>query len=226
MSTTTLEPGTTGSTTTRSAARVAVLAATAAVAAIILAGALDPGYSRRSEAISALASLQSQSAGVMIFGFLCMATALLAAGGVLAATLSGKAARAGAVLVLLAGAATVVVGFARQSCSTLQQACLDRESAGTVSDSHVVHNLVSLVLFVMLVVGGFLLAAGLHRSAAHRHLARRVRLAAVGSLVSMVWFGSGAYGHNGGLVEIVLVLLAYGTPVYVAARVTGRGAQS
>ena len=35
----------------------------------------------------------------------------------------------------------------------------------------------------------------------------------------MVWFGSGAYGTNGGLVEAAFILLAFGTPAYLATRV-------
>ena len=38
----------------------------------------------------------------------------------------------------------------------------------------------------------------------------------------MVWFGSGAYGTNGGLVESAFILLAFGTPAYVATRVAAR----
>jgi hypothetical protein len=126
------------------------------------------------------------------------------------------------VLVIIGGVLTLVAGFARQSCSGLQQACLDRESAGTVSGAHVTHNLVSLVLFVLLVAAGFFLAAGLKRNAAHRHLSRGARIAAFATLGLMVWFGSGAYGTNGGWVESAFILLAFGTPAYLATRVASQ----
>jgi hypothetical protein len=158
----------------------------------------------------------------MIFGFVTMALTALSAGTALLLVLKGKAARTGSVLVMIGGALTLVAGFARQSCSTLQQACLDRESAGTVSGAHVTHNLISLVLFVLLVAGGFFLSTGLKRNAAYRHLSRGARVAAFATLGFMVWFGSGAYGTNGGVVESAFILLAFGTPAYLANRVAGQ----
>ena len=205
----------------RTLAKVSVGAAVTTAAAIAIAGFTDPGYSARSEAISALASVESESARIMIFGFVTMALTALAAGTALFLALKGKAARTGSVFVIIGGVLTLVAGFARQSCSTLQQSCLDRETAGTVSAAHVTHNLVSLVLFVLLVAAGFLLAAGVKRSATHRHLSLRVRIAAAATLTFMVWFGSGCYGTNGGLVESAFILLAFGTPAYLATRVAG-----
>jgi hypothetical membrane protein len=205
----------------RTLAKVSVGAAVTTAAAIAIAGFTDPGYSARSEAISALASVESKSASIMIFGFVTMALTALSAGTALFLALKGKAARTASVFVIIGGVLTLVAGFTRQSCSTLQQSCLDRETAGTVSGAHVTHNLVSLVLFVLLVAAGFLLAAGLKRSVAHRHLSLRVRIAATATLAFMVWFGSGFYGTNGGLVESAFILLAFGTPAYVATRVAG-----
>ncbi len=187
----------------------------------VLAGTLDPGYSQTGEGISALASTQSQAPGVMTAGFLLLAAGLVAAGGALWSSMPARAARVGSALVVLAGAATVVVAFARQSCSTLQQACLDRESAGAVSDAHVVHNLVALGSFVLLVVAGFLLAAGVRRDARLRRWTTPLRVAALCSVGLFVWFGSGAYGDLGGVVQRAFVLVAYGLPVGLALVATG-----
>jgi hypothetical protein len=198
-----------------------VVAGIGFVGSVLLAGLLDPAYSQASEAISALASVESRSAGVMTVGFLLLATAAGTAGCALWLTLDGRLGRTGAVLVVVAGAATVVVAFARQSCSTLQQSCLDRERAGTVSDAHVVHNLVALGSFTLLVVAGFLHASAVRRDSRFRSWSLLARSAAVCSLVLMVWFGSGSYGDVGGLVQRVLVLTAYGLPVVLAWRVTG-----
>lgn len=203
-------------------AKVSVAAAVATALAIVVAGLADPGYSPRSEAISALASVESKSASIMIVGFVTMALTALSAGGSLFIVLKGKAARTGSALVVIAGLLTLVAGFARQSCSTLQQSCLDRESAGAVSGAHVTHNLVSLVLFVLLVAGGFFLAAGVKRNATHRYLSLRARVAAFVTLGFMIWFGSGAYGTNGGLVESGFILLAFGTPAYLAIQAARR----
>lgn len=185
---------------------------------VILAGALDPGYSHRSEGMSALASLESQAAGIMTVAFLSLVVATVAAGLSLLFTLGGKSGRTAGVLVTLAGIGMVGVTFARQSCSSLQQACLDRESAGDVAGSHVVHNLVSLVVFVLLVAAGFVLASALRRTPRLTHLTRRVRVAAFASLALMIWFGSAAYGDNGGLVQRAFLAIAFGLPVLVALR--------
>lgn len=198
-------------------ARIATGAGLAAGSAIVLAGVLDPGYSARSEAVSALASQESASAPLMILGFFSLALALAAAGAALFGQLPGRRPRAGAALVMLSGALTVVVAVARQDCSTLEVACLARESAGTVSAGHLVHNLVSLVLFVLLVVAAFLLTPGLRRSPGSPSLARIALLVAVTDTVFLLWFGSAAFGSSGGLVQRGLVLLTFGWPVFLAA---------
>jgi hypothetical membrane protein len=201
-------------------AHVATGAGVAALAAIALAGFLDPGYSRLGEAISALASQESAAAPVMVAGFVFMAITLLTAGTTLFRVLPGKRAKVGAVLVVLAGLLTVVVGFARQDCSSLQAECLAREAANTVSASHWVHNLVSLPIFVSLVVAGFLWTAGIKRSTGSKSLARVSLVVAAIAAVFFVWFGSSTYGTFGGLVERVLVWLAFGWPAFLAVRVT------
>jgi hypothetical protein len=157
---------------------------------------------------------------VMIAGFVAMAVTLLAAGATLFRVLPGRSAKVGAVLVVLAGLMTLVVGFARQSCSSLQAECLARESAGTVSASHWVHNLVSLPLFLFLVLAGFCWGRGLRRSTGSTRLARTSLVVAGLAALLMVWFGSNAYGAYGGLVERVLVWLTFGWPAYLAVRVT------
>lgn len=210
----------TTSTRPRQLAHVARAAGLGFVAALLVAGFLDPGYSHLSEGVSALASVESRAAGVMIVGFLLLATTALASGAALWSTLQGKAGRTAAALVIAAGLLTVLDGFARQSCSTLQQACLAREEAGDVSSAHVLHNLSALVLFTFLVVAGFLFAAALRRSDGWRTLARPTRLVAFLTLVLMLWFGSAAFGQLGGLVQRALIVLAYGLPVVLALRLT------
>jgi hypothetical protein len=204
----------------RTSAIVAVVAVSAAAAAIILAGVLDPGYSARSEAGSALASLESQSAPVMIVGFCAMALTLFAVGRSLFVQLRGKAAKVASVLLMLAGALTIGEAGFRQDCSTLQESCLARESAGTVSGHHVIHNLLAIPLFLFLVVASFLIAAALRRAHADRRLVRASWLVAALTVVFFVWFGSGAYGDNGGLVQRGLLLATWGWPVFVAARLS------
>jgi hypothetical membrane protein len=188
-------------------------------AAVVIGGALNDGYSHRSDAMSSLAAHDASAPVVMTIGFAGLAVALLAAGSALLSTLRGKAALVGSGLVMFAGIASVVVGSARLDCSPLTSAaCVASEKAGTVSGGHVIHNLVSLALFLALVIGLFVLAAGLRRNPSAAYLSWPTRIAAFASLVLMVWFGSGAYGDNGGLVQRALVLVAVGWPVYLANR--------
>ncbi len=202
------------------AARIAVAASAASVIAIALAGFLDPGYSHLREGISALASQESRSAPIMTVGFFAMAATLIAAGVALFAALPGKKARAAAILIMIAGAITAVSGIFPQDCSSQEAACRVRESAETVSGSHVLHNLIAIPLFLFLVVAAFLLAAALRRMPAHRSYARASLLVGVAGLLLMVAFGADLAGDLGGLVQRVFVVLVYGWPVYLATRLT------
>lgn len=199
-------------------ARLSMLGLTGFAAAILGAGMGTHGYSHRSEAISALGALDAGAPNVMKVGFLFLSVGLLSAGIVLARALHGKAGMAGAVLVLVAGVATIGEAFAREDCSNLKAACAARESANTVSGHHVAHELIGLVMFVALVVALFLLAAGLRRTAGQRTLAVPTRIAAVTAMGLMVWLGSEHYGDNGGLVQRVFVAVACGWPVVLAVR--------
>ena len=87
-----------------------------------------------------------------------------------------------------------------------------------------IHNLVSIPIFLFLIVATFFLAAGLRRWGRDAGLARATLLAGFAGLVLAVWFGSGAYGSNGGLVECALVLVTFGWPALVANRVLSRDA--
>src|SRR3954447_19027312 len=93
--------------------RVAVGGGAVFVLAAVVAGLSYPGYDPTREGISALASTPSPSAAVMIGGCLALAAGTTAPGVALWARLRGSpAGRAGAVLVLLAGAGMVVAGLA------------------------------------------------------------------------------------------------------------------
>jgi len=189
-------------------------------AAVAIAGWLDPGYSQRSEGISALASTESQGAGVMIAGFVALAVSGLAAGAALVRAAQNRTGRIAGGLVVVAGLLTLVAGFARQSCSSFQQSCLDRESAGLVTGSHVVHNLVALLGFLLLVVAAGLLTASLRRNPVQRKLFRIALVAVLAEVALFVVIGAQAYGSGGGLGQRLFVLLAYGLPILAATRLS------
>ena len=175
MTTTILHPSArdTGSRGRRPAA-VAVAASAGSIVAITVAGLLDPGYSALSEGISALASTESQSAPIMIIGFgLMAATAVRDRCGRVAGT--GRQARGGSRHPARPGGRghrRPTGGFFRRARSSLQQVCLQRESDGTVSSEHVLHNLIALPLFLFLVIAGFLLVGAAGRSPALRPVPR------------------------------------------------------
>jgi len=116
---------------------------------------------------------------------------------VLARSIRGRAGMAGVVLVLIAGVTAVGEAFAREDCSNFTAACAARERAETVSGHHVAHELIGLVMFVALVVGLFLLASGLRRTAGQRTFAVPTRIAAVTAVGLLVWLGTEHYGDNG-----------------------------
>jgi hypothetical protein len=80
MTATVATPTPTDARATRTLALVSATAAAAFTLAVVVAGLLDPGYSQTGEGISALASVESRSAGVMIIGFVCLALTTLAVG--------------------------------------------------------------------------------------------------------------------------------------------------
>ena len=199
-------------------AGVALVGAAVFALAATVAGLLDPGYDPVREGISALATTTAPSAAVMIGGFLALAVGTMSAGVALWRRLhGGTAGRVGAALVLLAGAGTVVVALARQDCSELIGACAAAERAGTLSGHHVLHQLVSLAVFVALVTALFVLPRGLRRNEPWARLAVGTRLSGLAALVVLAALLSGASGDVGGLVQRVFVALVFGWPVLLAA---------
>jgi hypothetical membrane protein len=184
---------------------------------IPLAGAFAPGYSQGREGISALAATGSPSALIMIVGFLALALGTAAAGVSLWVRLSvGVAGRVGAAMVLAAGLAMVVVGLNRQDCSELVGACSAAEAAGTLSDHHVVHQLVSLAVFLVLTIAMFPLARGLRRNGGPSGLAVATWLVGVVGVLVIAMMTTVGLGDMGGLVQRLFVALLFGAPVLLA----------
>jgi hypothetical membrane protein len=204
---------------TATAARVAVGGLAAFAVATVVAGVADPGYDPVREGISALAAVGSPSAYVMIAGFLALAAATVAAGAGLWTHLrTGAAGRIGAALVVLAGAGMVVAAFARQDCSDFVGECAAAEAAGTLSDHHMIHQLVSLAVFTLLAVAAFVLGRGLRRNGAPRWAAVASPLVGLAALVVTAMLVTVGFGEQAGLVQRAWVLLVFGWPVLLAAR--------
>lgn len=185
---------------------------------IAAAGALYPGYSHVREGISALAATDSPSAWVMIAGFLALAVATVSTGVTLWVRLrTGLAGRIGAAMVVLAGVGMVVAALARQDCSDARAACAAAESAGTVSGHHVIHQLGSLAVFLVLTIALWVLARGLRTSRAWAHLAVPTRLAGLAAFAGIAMLVTVGFGAVEGLVERAVVTLLFGLPIVLAA---------
>ena len=165
-----------------------------------LAGwAAQDAYSPRREDISALAALDAQQPWVMIVGFLALAVGLAALGmGLLRAVDGGRLAPLGALLVLIAGLGIFVAGVARNDCSSELAACKARIDAGDISWQHGLHDAVSGLLFLALVVAQLVLARAFRHDPAWSDLRAYSIVSGVLTFALLVLFATGAIeGWNG-----------------------------
>lgn len=196
--------------TSRNTSIVSYAGAAVFAAAAVVAGWLYPGYSHLREAVSQLAATNSPSAPIMIVGFLALAAGVIAAGlGMFQHLPDGAAAKAAGVLTLITGVLLVVVGLNRPACSDWIGACKAAEEAGTIPLHHVVHNLVSLVLFLLLIAASFTLARAVARNGARRLVWPSIAVGLV-SFVTMAAMVSGAFPNASGLLQRVFLLLIFG----------------
>ncbi|MFF5226402.1 DUF998 domain-containing protein [Dactylosporangium sp. NPDC000521] len=138
---------------------------------------------------------------------------------------SGAAAKTAGVLTLVAGALLVVAGLARPACSDWIGACQAAEAAGTVPLRHVVHNLVSVLLFLLLIIAVFTLARAAARNGARRLVWPSIAVGVV-SFVTMAAMVGGAVPGASGLLQRLFVLVLFGWVIAVGpltARVRAAG---
>jgi hypothetical membrane protein len=175
-------------------------------AAWLVAWAAQDTYSPRREDISALAALDAQQPWVMIIGFLALAVGLGALGmGLLRAVEGGRMARIGALLVLFAGLGILVAGIARNDCSSELAACKARIDAGDVSWHHGLHDAVSGLVFLALVVAQLVLARAFRRDPRWRDLRAYSIVSGILTLALLVLFGTSAIDGWNGLVQRVFL---------------------
>src|SRR5215211_351670 len=136
----------------------------------IIGGLIQDVYSLRLEDISALAAMDAQYAWIMITGFVLLGVGTVALAVGLVSTLRYASAVIGSVLLMVAGIGLVVVGLARNDCSTELPACAARVDAGEVSSHHQVHDYVSLIMFLALIAAALVCARAFGRDDHWRHL--------------------------------------------------------
>ena len=186
----------------RIAAAAAVAGPMAFTAAWLVAWAAQDTYSPLREDISALAALDAQAPWIMVAGFVALALGLVALGlGLVRALPASRLAVVGALLVALAGVGVLVAGFARNDCSSELAACKARIDAGDISWHHGLHDAVSGLLFLALVVAQLVLARAFRRDPAWRDLRSYSIVSGASSLALLVLFVIGPVDGWNGLVQ-------------------------
>jgi hypothetical membrane protein len=201
-------------------ARLGVLGFAGFWVAVGICGAVTPGYSHVSENISALAALPVPHPAVMITGFLLLAVGTVATAMALGQRLVGRSATAAATLIGLAGCCLVGSAAFRLDCSPTLTACRTLEEAGAVSGHHVLHNLVSLLSFVLMIAALLTLGRALRHNPGLSHLRWPTRVIALLGAAFIVGLVIGTYGTVEGLAQRAFVLGVYGWPVLLAVWVS------
>jgi hypothetical membrane protein len=140
-------------------------------AAWAVGGERQRGYSPRRDHISGLAADDARDAWIMVVGFVALGLAAMVIGVMLERALGGRpTAGRGPRLVAGAGACAVAAGLFRRDTLVLQPPEL-----ADPSWHHVVHDLVSFVLYVLMVVAPLVLARRFAREPAWARLAPLAR---------------------------------------------------
>jgi hypothetical membrane protein len=189
--------------------RLAVAGPIAFTAAWLIGPLAQDVYSARQEDISALAALDAQHAWIMITGFLLLGAGTVALGAGLAMTLKGRRAVIGSILVMIAGVGLVVTGLARNDCSSELSACAEGIDAGDASWHSMVHDTVSLVVFLALIAAPVVLA-GAFRGAEHwRDLWSYSLVTGLLGFVLLIMYVTGAAGSWNGLLQRLFVSVLF-----------------
>jgi hypothetical protein len=143
---------------------VAVAGQVGFVAAWIIGGLLQPGYSTADQTVSELFSRTAEHPVVLWIGLAGLAPSYLATAVILRRTLDHRG-RVAVALFALAAPLVIIVLLAPLDCMTNgSAACAARVDAGAVSGIHHLHNLAAVVLQLLLVATPFAVAAAVRGS--------------------------------------------------------------
>ena len=193
-------------------ARVGAAGVATFFATSIVVAAITPGYRSTRDAISALAAIDSPYAWVMIGGFLAAAVGLAATG----IALWRRYGATPGVLLMVCSALMATAGLARQDCSEALPSCIDYDKAELASTHFWVHQYVSLTLFLLLVVTGFVLIGKVRRTAGFGYLTVPARVIAYTNLIVIGAAMTVGFGAVNGLVQRPSVALLFGWPIVLA----------
>jgi hypothetical membrane protein len=189
-------------------------------AAWLVAWPLQGQYSPRREDISALAALDAQHAWVMILGFLALGVGTTALGLGLLESLRGWSSRVGSAFVMVAGVGLVIAGLARNDCSSELPGCAAAVDAGDVSRHHEIHDLVSLLIFLALVVAQVVLARAFGRDAHWRDLRTYSLVSGVLTFALLVLFIADPIDGWNGIVQRIFLAVPWVWIVVVGLRLS------
>jgi hypothetical protein len=180
---------------------VAVLAGVAVFwAAILVAGALEPGYALRRDYVSTLAAHGAAHAGLAMLGILAAAGAIAAA-----SLLVSPVSRAAGVAVGLAGAGFVVVAFTRLDCANGAAGCGLGGRFEVSGSAEIGHWTATTVSSVLLIAGIALTGVALVRQG--RRVAGIASLAAA-AVIAGAFLATG--GDMPGQMERIGIVVATG----------------
>ena len=132
------------------------------IAAWIVGGALEPGYSHVEQAISELGASDATHPWIVNTGLVLFGLSIAALGPALLAVLPRRrATRVAMALFVMAGAAVVLSGLFQLDCGMTQDRCLDRFHAGELSWQHSAHLWLGLVFDLAFVATPFAIARSL-----------------------------------------------------------------
>jgi hypothetical membrane protein len=194
----------------RANARLAVLALLGQLVftlAWFVGGFAEPGYDPLRQTMSELASLQAGKPWLMTAGFIAFGVSLLGLAFALRAAIRReRRLRLGPGMLMLAALAMPVVAGARMDCSRSSHACRDAIEADQVSGQHQLHDLASLLVFVLRVLAPLVFARAFGRDGRWRDLRPWSLLAGGVAFVLTVTFITVGDGTAiGGLLQRVLV---------------------
>ena len=125
-------------------------------------------------------------------------------------------------MVILAGAAVSSLAFVQQDCSLAKAGCVNRGLAGDLSTAHTLHRLAAVLAITALVAALIMMTVSLRGSSDLEPWAEATTWVTIAAGTLFIWFGSELYGSLGGVVERLVMVLAFGWPVVLSVGLTRR----
>lgn len=177
----------------------------------VVASLRQPGQAATAVLISGLAADNARDPWIMVAGFVLLGGCAIGFGSALRVALGDRFAdRAGPSVIQAAGLLTIAAGLLRRDHTLL--------TSGQVSWHNHAHDVVSAVVYVLLITSLALLALRFRQDSRWQSLALPVGLVAASSAVLLVAYNLAEHAAWAGLVQRIAVTLALAAVVAVAVR--------